>query len=41
MKLLLMAVILSVLSACGTYPQGSAGNNSGYQDQVPTTGNGY
>lgn len=40
MKLLLIAVILSVLSGCGMYPQGSADNFSGYHEQVPITGNG-
>lgn len=41
MKLLLIAVILSVLSGCGMYPQGSGSNNTSSQDQAPAAGNGY
>lgn len=40
MKLLLIAVIFSMLSGCGMYPQGSSGNDAGQQSQTPMTGNG-
>ena len=40
MKLLLIAVIFSVLSGCGMSPRGSAGNNVGYQDQPLVTNTG-
>lgn len=40
MKLILIAVMISALSGCGMYPQRSADNNTGYQDQIPSTGNG-
>lgn len=40
MKLLLIAVILSVLSGCDMSPQGSANNSSGQQSQAPATGSG-
>ncbi len=39
MKLLLVAVIISMLSACGI-PEGASGNDAGQQSQTPTTGSG-
>ncbi|WP_255398839.1 hypothetical protein [Pollutimonas subterranea] len=40
MKSILIAIIISALSGCGTYSQGYSDNNAGYQDQLPSTGNG-
>lgn len=40
MRLLLIAMMLSVLSGCGAYSQGSASNDAGQQSQIPETGNG-
>ena len=41
MKSILIAIVISVLSGCGTYSQGSASNyDAGYQNEIPSTGNG-
>ncbi|WP_255399165.1 hypothetical protein [Pollutimonas nitritireducens] len=41
MKSILIAIIISVLSGCGTYSEGSATNyDASYQNEIPSSGNG-